>query len=535
MDNRRFWSVFSRRALVCFTVMLLFFLSCILRVAVTATSNYGEIRQNRNSYKIDIARLRGTIFDCNMIPLTNSKKKIIAAVSPTNKAIMALKSALTADDFKKYYDDLSKGKPVVCEVNEEIKCDGIETVKIYENSNSETPSIHIVGYTDSSGKGVSGIEEAYDDLLYSNEKVTVYFESDGKGGVLKGAQPLIENNTSVIASGVVTTLDINIQSIVQKEAKNIECGAIVIAEAETGKIRASVSMPNFNCENIENYLNDKNSPLLNRAINAYNVGSVFKPCVASSGLENEISNFYYFCSGKSKIVDRYFKCHKADGHKFMTLKTALANSCNTYFYNYAQKIGYEKIYNMASSLNFGNSFPICDGIYNSSGSLPQKSELSNPAALANFCIGQGKLLLSPVSMLTLYCSIATDGSYYLPSIVEKTVKNGKFIPYDIGEKTRVMKKETSQLLRSYLSSVLTDGTGLEAKPETVTAAGKTATAQTGKYENGVEISQGWFCGFFPLEKPKYVAIIFSENITKQTKSCNKIFASLADEITALKS
>ncbi len=534
MNNTSFWSTFSKRALICFIVMLLLFLSCILRVAVTATSDYGEIRQSRNSYKIDIAKLRGTVYDCNMIPLTNSNKKLIAAVSPTDKAITAIKSVLSAEEFEKYYMDLSKGKPVVCEVNEEIKCDGIETAKIFENYNADTPSIHMVGYTDSSGKGVSGIEEAYDDLLYSDENVTVYFESDGKGGVLKGSQPIIENNTSVIARGVVTTLDINIQNIAQKEALNIECGAIVIAEADTGKIRASVSMPYFNCESIEDYLNDNNSPLLNRAINAYNVGSVFKPCIATSGIENKISEFYYFCNGKSKIADRYFKCHRADGHKFMSLSTALANSCNTYFYNYSQKIGYENVYNTASSLNFGNSFPICDGIYNSSGFLPKKDELQNPAALANFSIGQGKLLLSPVSMLTLYCSIANDGSYYIPSIVEGTLINGEFTPYDIGEKTRAMKKETARILREYLSSVLTDGTGVEAKPKTVTAAGKTATAQTGKYENGVEISQGWFCGFFPLQKPEYVAIIFSENISRQTKSCNKIFASLADEITALK-
>ncbi len=534
MNNTKFWSVFSKRALICFTVMLLLFLSCILRVAVTATSDYGEIRQSRNSYKIDIAKLRGTVYDCNMIPLTNSKEKLIAAVSPTNKATTALKSVLSAEEFEKYKNDLYSGKPIVCEINEEIKCDGIETAKIFENYNADTPSIHIVGYTDSSGRGVSGIEEAYDNLLYSDETVTVYFESDGKGGVLKGAQPIIDNNTSVTAGGVVTTLDINIQNIAQKEALNIESGAIVIAEAETGKIRASVSMPYFDCGNIEKYLNAENSPLLNRAISAYNVGSVFKPCVAAAGIENNIPEFYYFCNGKSKIVDRYFKCHRSDGHKFMSLKTALANSCNTYFYNFAQKIGYENLYNTASSLNFGISFPICDGIYTASGSLQKKDELRNPAALANFSIGQGKLLLSPVSMLTLYCSIANDGSYYIPSIVEGTLKNGEFTQYSIGEKTRAMKKETAKILREYLSTVLSDGTGVEAKPETVTAAGKTATAQTGKYENGVEISQGWFCGFFPLDKPEYVVIIFSEDITKQSKTCNRIFASIADEITALK-
>ena len=96
-----------------------------------------------------------------------------------------------------------------------------------------------------------------------------------------------------------------------------------------------------------------------------------------------------------------------------------------------------------------------------------------------------------------------------------------------------MKNDTAAVLREYLAAVITEGTGEDAKPETVTAAGKTATAQTGKYEDGVEISQGWFCGFFPAESPEYVVVVFSENTKKQIKSCNKIFAEIADNITSM--
>ena len=188
---------------------------------------------------------------------------------------------------------------------------------------------------------------------------------------------------------------------------------------------------------------------------------------------------------------------------------------------------------MASSLSFGQSIKLCDGIYTAKGSLQSKESLNNPAMLANFAIGQGKLTLSPVSMLTLYCAIASDGTYYLPSVVESTVNNGKTTLYDYGEKTRVMNSETAKKLREHLTKVITEGTGTDACPTTVTAAGKTATAQTGKYENGAEISQGWFCGFFPAEEPKYVVIVFSENTKKQIKTSNKIFAEIADNITAL--
>ena len=532
-ENSFFWRVFAKRTLICFTTMMLLFLSCVLRVAVTATSEYDEELWQRNCYKMKIGSLRGTVYDCNMVPITNSKTKIIAAVSPTEKAITGISSVLEGEELRKVLESLKKGDPAVCEVPEDIKCDGIVTTKIYENSGNETPAIHLIGYTDSENKGVSGIEQAYDSLLYSDKEVRVYFESDGKGNILEGAEAVIENDTNVVATGVVATIDVNIQNIAEKAALNIESGAVVVAEAQSGKIRAMVSRPFYDCENIGQYLNDESSPLLNRAINAYNVGSVFKPCVSIAGIENGKSEFYYNCTGSHKIIDRYFKCHKADGHGFMNLKSALANSCNTFFYNFAFKIGGEAIYNTASALNFGKSLKLCDGLYTASGSLPEKTSLQNLATLANFSIGQGKLTLSPVSILTLYCAIATDGAYYLPSVVEGALKDGKFTEYDTGKRTRVMKNDTAAVLREYLAAVITEGTGEDAKPETVTAAGKTATAQTGKYDDGVEISQGWFCGFFPAESPEYVVVVFSENTKKQIKSCNKIFAEIADNITSM--
>ena len=81
--------------------------------------------------------------------------------------------------------------------------------------------------------------------------------------------------------------------------------------------------------------------------------------------------------------------------------------------------------------------------------------------------------------------------------------------------------------------VVTEGTGVLANPKTVTAAGKTATAQTGKYKDGKEIKSSWFCGFFPKEDPEYVVIIFCEDQSLAAKSCAEIFAEIADKINSL--
>lgn len=532
MDNIIFWRIFSKRSAICFFLILLLFFISVLRVGVTATADYSKTGYQGNSLRLTISKQRGTIYDCNMVPLTNSNRKIIAAVSPTPRAVTAISSILQGEELQNVLALLRNNKPVLCEVDEWIECDGIVCTYVYGQSDY-IPAIHLLGYTDIDFKGVSGIQLAYDSILSSEEEIYISYDCNAKGEILEGATPHLVNNTSVEASGVVSTIDINIQSIAEEAASAIETGAVVIAEAKSGKIRASVSRPDFNMQTIEESLNNADSPLLNRAINAYNVGSVFKPCIAIAGIENNKNNFLYNCTGSFEIIDRFFRCHDLSGHGIMNLRSAIAHSCNTFFYNFAIEIGNEKIYDIASSLRFGKQLEICDNIKTAKGNLPKKEKLENLAQLANFSIGQGELLLSPISMLTLYSAIANDGAYYIPSVVEGTLKDGKFTEYQKGNKTQVMQKETADILKTHLEAVLLEGTGTTALPKTVTAAGKTATAQTGKYKNGVEICQGWFCGLFPAENPKYVVIVFSENTNRQTQTSNQIFAQIADKITEL--
>lgn len=533
MGDKLFWKLFSRRSAICFFIIIFLFLTCILRVAVIACSDYAEVQAAQSRLKIKIADLRGTIYDTNLVPITNADKKIIACVSPTPRAITAISTVLSGQDLENVLERLKSGKPVVCEVNEEINCEGIICTEIYTHNSSETAAVHTIGYTDSDNKGVSGLELAYDEILYSEKEVSVSYTCDGLGNILEGVSPELENDTSVIASGVVSTIDVNIQNVAETVAQNIQSGAVIVADAKTSKIRAVVSRPDFDCTNIAEYLEAENSPLFNRTVSAYNVGSAFKPCVAAAAIESGYQNFTHTCTGSFEIIDRIFRCHKSDGHGLTNLKYGLANSCNTFFYNLAFKVGGEKIYKVASSLNFGEKIKICENISTAKGSIPQKSTLENIAHLANFSIGQGDFTASPISMLTLYSAIANGGKYYIPSVVEGTLQNGEFTEYNIGSPTSVMKESTAKILKECLKAVVEEGTGVLAQAKTVSAAGKTATAQTGKYKNGVEICSSWFCGFFPYEEPQYTVIVFCENSQNQTVSCAEIFAEIADKITSL--
>ena len=520
----------QKRTLLCFILCIILFFASAMRVATISTTDFSQVSNTQNGIRLKIGDSRGTIFDRNFVRLTNSEEVIIACISPTPRAVTAISQVLDEDELETVLEGLKSNKPVICRVPEIIECDGIVCTKIYTDTN--TPSRHIIGYTDNDNRGVSGIEKAYDNLLYSPDEISVFYSTDAKGKILEGIEPELTNDNRTFTHSVVTTLDIDIQTFAEECAQNLERGAIIVADLK-GKIRASVSRPNFDENNIEIYLDSKNSPLLNRVLNAYNVGSVFKPCVAVAGIENNKEDFKYNCTGSCEIIDRYFKCHNLNGHGPLDLKGGLAHSCNTFFYNFAFQIGGENILKTARILNFEQSIKLCDGISAAKGNLPKKENLNNIAHLANFSIGQGELLLSPISILTLYCAIASGGEYYIPSLIEGTIENGKFTEYNIGAPTKAFQPSTAKKLSTYLESVLKEGTGQNANPKTVTAAGKTATAQTGKFENGKEICEGWFCGFFPAETPEYVVVIFSEDDKKQSLSCGEIFSILADKITSL--
>lgn len=526
--SKIYWKMFAKRCLICYFVLIFFLFLSILRIAKLTSSNYQEVQLSYSSIKLKICDQRGTIFDCNGYPLTNRNKKIIACVSPTPRAITAISCALNNTKAKSVLETLQSGKPAICEVEKPIDCDGIVCTEIYQND-GYIPAVHTLGYCDGENKGVNGIEKAYDSVLYSNTPLSVRFASDGKGRVLQGVKAEIIDDISPLSFGVVTTIDINIQNILETEAKNINRGAIIVADAQNSKIRGIVSAPAFNKNNIKDLLSDTSSPLFNRTLGAYNVGSVFKLCVAAAGIENGNENYKYKCTGKVKIIDRSFKCHNKSGHGLNDLSHAIAQSCNTYFYNFGIKNGKNAILRMADNLNFGKPIRLCTGITAAAGVLPTSEKLGNIAHLANFSIGQGDFTASPIALLPLYSAIANDGKYYMPSIIEGTTKNGKLKKYDYGYKTAAFSKTTADKLKNALKLVVSEGTGVLAKPETVTAAGKTATAQTGKYKNKKEIKSSWFCGYFPADNPKYVAVVFIEDSTLSKYSAAEIFKNIADK------
>ncbi len=511
--------------------VVIFMFGAVLRVFSVASDDRVKASINNNTYRLKLTDTRKTVFDYKLKPITNEQKIILAVVSPTPRAIIAIQSVCSAEAYRAALEILKNGKPAVVELQKQVECEGVMCVELYRNSSAETLCPQLIGYLDEEGKGVTGVQAAFNEQLSGGE-ITALMAADGTGGLLLGARPQIEGDFSVYGSGIALTVDSDIQKIVQQAMLDIKSGAAVISDVKTGEIRAMVSMPQFDLSNVGEYLSAENSPFINRALKSYNVGSVFKPCVAAAMIENESYLGYTVeCGGSAEISGHTFKCHKLSGHGVMDLKSALMYSCNVFFYNAACRLSGRAVYNSAAAFMFGNSIDL-SGIKTDKGSITPPKELeANDRAVANLSIGQGELLLSPVSLLPLYQAIANGGIYNTPTIIKGSVENGKINESSKAAPTRAFSSKTADILKEYLSEVVLSGTGTQARPELCTAAGKTATAETGWKKDGRLVTNSWFCGFFPLDNPKYVVVVMLDDLEQNGTSAAPVFKRIADGIT----
>ncbi len=486
---------------------------------------------------IDLAELKGTVYDCNLRPITNSETEIYIAAKPSNKAISILRNVLIPEVFDSVQERLMKGKPVAVKAEKSVEGNkDIRTVYVPKRYGDSTFACHIIGYLDGENNGVCGIEKAYNNLLSSEIRVPkVRFFADANGRAMLGEEITVENN-GIPETGVVLTIDKDIQETVEIALDNSDtvCAAAVVMEIKSGAIRACVSRPAFDRNNIASALNDVNSPLINRAFLPFSVGSVFKPIVAAAALEKGVdAGFEYNCTGNVTYNGVTFNCHKKSGHGILDMEGALANSCNTYFIALANETGGDNIIKTADLFGFGKPTVLAEGIKSASGYLPEAKELDSKAALANLSFGQGNLLATPLQICSMMSTIANGGILVKPYLVEgETDSSGNFIKKEnYKEKKRVISEAVSKILKNFLRAVVTEGSGKSAGSEFVSVSGKTATAQTGKTENGEEICNSWFAGYFPSDNPKYAVVIMKENGEGGSVSCAPVFKVIAETVS----
>ena len=456
-----------------------------------------SVSTQKSTRKIILSSTRGFIYDRNMEPLVNEN--------------------VFTDNYSINSDST------------------IEIINTKRYSSNQLCS-HIIGYINGDGEGISGIEKCYNDLLeiYSGEE-SITCSVNAFGSVI-GSAPDIKYDNYLSKGGIVLTIDKTIQRIAEESVNrsSINAGAVVITDVKTSRILACVSVPSFDNSDVGKSVTSDNSPLINRALTSYSVGSVFKPVVAAAALENGISpDTEYTCTGKIKIGDTYFNCHKKDGHGKVNMAEAISVSCNTYFINLTKEMDTKEIINMASGLGIGSRLEIADSMFTDSGCLPDAQSIT-PGEKANLSFGQGELMATPVHLAAVYSAIANKGVYTSPVLVSSQVDENmnEVMVAKPDPSRRVMSEKTAKIIMESLKKTVEEGSGEKAKPRTVSAAGKTATAQSGWYRDGKEVNHAWFIGIFPVDNPKYVVVILNENGVSGSTDCAPVFKDIAELIIA---
>jgi penicillin-binding protein 2 len=309
----------------------------------------------------------------------------------------------------------------------------------------------------------------------------------------------------------------------------LESGAVVVMDCESGDVLTMASMPSYDPNRFSDGIgriewkmlsDDDHVPLRNKVLRGlYPPGSTVKPMVAlaflQAGLDPEAT---VGCGGGLRVGNRVFHCWNRRGHGTVNMAKAIYQSCDVYFYHFAQKIGMDPIAAMSRRLGLGQSFelPVAGQSY---GTVPdpawKQKKYGKPWAVfdtVNATIGQGYFLVNPLQQAVMAARIAS-GRNLMPRLL--------YDPRPQQAASLGLSQEHLDFVHAAMSEVVNGrGTAGRARlpaPD-VLMAGKTGTAQV----VGLNISKGkgglWkyrdhghFIAFAPFDKPKYACAVVVEH------------------------
>jgi stage V sporulation protein D (sporulation-specific penicillin-binding protein) len=383
----------------------------------------------------------------------------------------------------------------------------------------------VVGFASATNGGELGIESQYDEELTGTNGTTYSY-------VDEGLEVTETQKNAVDGNNIVTTLDYNVQSIIEKcileynEEKPSKNTAVVVADPSNGEILGMASYPTFNLndprkltgmytdEEIkdmsdEEYRNNLYSLWTNYCVSeSYEPGSTFKPVTVASALEEGVvkDGDTYVCKGFETVADYKLKCHvfsTIGSHGSLTVEQALMNSCNPYMIHLALEMGNSRFAYYQSLFGFGKITGI-DLPGETTGIVYGDRMTTIDAACNSF--GQ-TINVNMMQMMAAYCSIINGGMLYQPHIVKRIESaNGEVVKeYKANLVRQTITASTSKLLRRYLKNTVEEGTAQKAGVTGYSVAGKTGTAQKGDRKDNKWIIS--FIGHAPAENPKFAIYV----------------------------
>ncbi|MEG2174291.1 MAG: penicillin-binding protein 2 [Oscillospiraceae bacterium] len=529
-----------KRLIASFSTLVL--LLCILtaRLALLSTADtLSQAATQQSTFTLDISSTRGRIYDFALRPLTGRNGAWRAAVLPCAQSSAVLLRAMPPEERPALLRQIETLMPFVCTVpTDALYARGIDVFWIPQRCTDVQTALHLIGGLDAAtGHGASGLEKAYDQLLTSaGGTLRMRYSTDALRRPIPGESPEVLNSGYHTGAGLVLTLDRDIQELAERAAASIQKGAVVVMDPYTGNIKASVSRPTYNPNDMSTALNSSDSPFINRAFYAYPVGSTMKVLTACSALEQGVPPSRTFCcEGSVEVGNVIFRCHNLSGHNLLDMTGALAHSCNPYFITLALQIGGPTLLFKASQLGFGCAAELAPGMRTQPGTLPTPKELIAPAATANFGFGQGILTATPLQIASLVSAMANGGGAITPRLVEGTTTDGKTFASHTATYAAVpvFAPAAARMVRDMMISVVEQGSGTTATPRHGGAGGKTASAQTGRFVDGVEEVHAWFSGFYPAKNPQYTIVVLVEGGDSGSEAACPVFKAIADGLDAL--
>ena len=520
--------------LLIFSSILLIIVLRVFYVQVVDYKKLSNLASDLWSRNLPIEASRGRILDRNGVVLADNITTTSLVLIPNqikNKKEVTEKLAeilgVSFDEMKEHvYKETSiervhpEGRRLSYEVADKIEALNFDGVYLVKESKRYYPYeemlSHVLGYVGIDNQGLSGIELQYDDYLTGENGEIKYF-SDAKGNKLELTDLYIEPQDGM---DLQLTIDINVQKSVERELDNVvdmfnpDMALAVVMDPKTGEILAMSSRPNFDPNNYQNYTQEelsRNLPIWA----SYEPGSTQKIVTTAAAVEEGVVDLFedeFTDTGSVQVDTARIKCWKAGGHGHQTFLQVLQNSCNPGFVKMGQLLGKERLFHYLDLFGFGSKTGI-DLNGEGEGIIFPLENVGN-IELATTAFGQG-ISVTPIQQITAISAVINGGDLLKPFVLKNILEpeTGNVMEHNSKTKVRkVISKETSEIMRYALETVVALGGGKSAYIDGYRIGGKTGTAQ--KAVNGAYLANNYimsFVGIVPSNDPEAVLYIAIDN------------------------
>ena len=558
--KKKIWVVF-----VCCILMMSGLIGRLVYLMCFRSDHYYEKAKDLHERERDIKAARGKILDAKGNVLASNRtvctiSVIHSQIKESEKVIALLTQKLKMDEatVRKRVEKVSSIERVKTNVEksvgDEIRESNLAGVKVDEDYKRYYPygslASKVIGFTGGDNQGIIGLEVKYEDIL-KGEPGKILTTTDARGVEIDKLGETRQDPEE--GKSLILSLDANIQEYAQQaalkvmEEKQAERVSILLMNPQNGEIYACVNVPEFDLndpftlnEDLQAKLDmreeqtieketeqtaaqmaaktksKRKQELLNQMWrnpcmnDTYEPGSTFKIITMSAGLEAGVvtTNDRFYCPGYKLVEDRRIHCAKRIGHGSQNFVEGAQNSCNPVFIEVGLRLGVDRYYKYFRQFGLLDKTGI--DLPGEAGTIMHQKKNMGEVELATVSFGQS-FQITPVQLATTVSSLINGGRRITPhfgvAVLNPDGTEGKKLEFPVKE--GIVSEETSKKVREILETVVSQGSGKNAKIEGYSIGGKTATSQTLPRSANRYISS--FLGFAPAENPQVLGLCIIHN------------------------